>query len=57
MPAAFHFDVDTIDSNEIALALSAEPEGLTRAQVQRIVTDLVQQILKTFPPISGPNAG
>jgi arginase len=36
---AIHFDVDTIDSNEIVLGLGAEPGGLTSAQVRRIVTD------------------
>jgi arginase len=35
-----HFDVDTIDSNEIVLGLGAEPGGLTSAQVRRIVEDL-----------------
>ena len=34
---AIHFDVDTIDSNEIMLGLGAEPGGLTTAQVRRIV--------------------
>jgi arginase len=38
--AAIHFDVDTIDSNEIVLGLGAEPGGLTSAQVRRIVADL-----------------
>jgi arginase len=37
---AIHFDVDTIDSNEIMLGLGAEPGGLTSAQVRRIVTDV-----------------
>ena len=37
---AIHFDVDTIDSNELALGLGAEPGGLTTAQVRRIVADL-----------------
>jgi arginase len=36
---AIHFDVDTIDSNEIVLGLGVEPGGLTSAQVRRIVTD------------------
>jgi hypothetical protein len=39
---AIHFDVDTIDSNEIVLGLGAEPGGLTSAQVRRIVTDIDQ---------------
>ena len=37
---AIHFDVDTVDSNEIVLGLGAEPNGLTSTQVQRIVDDL-----------------
>jgi arginase len=37
---AIHFDVDTIDSNEIVLGLGAEPGGLGSAQVRRIVSDV-----------------
>jgi arginase len=37
---AIHFDVDTIDSNELVLGLGAEPDGLTTAQVRRIVEDV-----------------
>ena len=37
---AVHFDVDTVDSNEIVLGLGAEPDGLTGAQVRRITADL-----------------
>jgi arginase len=37
--AAIHFDVDTVDSNEIVLGLGAEPGGLTSAQVRRIVAE------------------
>ena len=37
---ALHFDVDTIDSNELVVGLGAEPGGLTTAQVRRIVDDL-----------------
>jgi arginase len=37
---AIHFDVDTIDSNELALGLGAEPGGPTTAQVRRIVDGL-----------------
>jgi arginase len=37
---AIHFDVDTIDSNEIVLGLAAEPGGLTSTQVRRIVNDI-----------------
>jgi arginase len=29
---AIHFDVDTVDSNELVLGLGAEPDGLTTAQ-------------------------
>jgi arginase len=38
--AAIHFDVDTIDSNEIVLGLGAEPDGLTSAEVRRIVSEI-----------------
>jgi arginase len=41
---AIHFDVDTIDSNEIVLGLGAEPNGLTSTQVRRIVTDIDQTV-------------
>lgn len=37
---AIHFDVDTVDSSEIVLGLGAEPEGLTSADVRRIVADI-----------------
>lgn len=37
---ALHFDVDTVDSNEIVLGLGAVPNGLTSAQVRRLVADL-----------------
>ncbi len=37
---AIHFDVDTVDSNEIVLGLGAEPNGLTSAQARRVVDDL-----------------
>ena len=37
---AIHFDVDTVDSDEIALGLGKVPGGLTRAQVKRVVADL-----------------
>ena len=39
-----HFDVDTIDSKEIVLGLGAEPNGLTSAQVRRIVADIDQAV-------------
>src|SRR5215472_1316226 len=37
---AIHFDVDTVDSNELVLGLGAEPGGLTSAQARRIVADV-----------------
>ena len=37
---AIHFDVDTIDSNEIVLGLGAEPDGLISTEVRRIVADI-----------------
>ncbi|MGW0828142.1 arginase family protein [Streptomyces sp. NPDC002845] len=37
---AIHFDVDTIDSNEIGLGLGMVPDGLTSSEVRRIVTDI-----------------
>ena len=37
---AVHFDVDTIDSNEMVYGLGPEPNGLTGAEVRRLVADL-----------------
>ncbi|MFJ3777234.1 arginase family protein [Streptomyces sp. NPDC090075] len=37
---AVHFDVDTVDSNEIVLGLGPEPDGLTSGEVRRVVADL-----------------
>jgi len=37
---AIHFDVDTIDSNEILLGLGPEPNGLASAEVRRILADI-----------------
>jgi arginase len=37
---AIHFDVDTVDSNELVLGLGAVPNGLTSAQVRRVVADV-----------------
>jgi arginase len=37
---AIHFDVDTVDSNEIVFGLGAVPEGLSSQQVRRIVADV-----------------
>ncbi len=42
--AAVHFDVDTIDSNEILLGLGPEPGGLSGAQARRIVGDIEQAV-------------
>ena len=39
---AIHFDVDTVDSDEIALGLGRIPGGLTTGQVRRVVDDLSQ---------------
>ena len=35
---ALHFDVDAVDSNEVVFGLAKEPDGLTGAEVRRIVT-------------------
>jgi arginase len=54
---AVHFDVDTIDSNEIVLGLGAEPDGLTTSQVKRIVanidavSDVVALTVAEFIPV------
>jgi arginase len=37
---ALHFDVDTVDANEIQLGLGADRGGLTRAQARRVVADI-----------------
>ena len=37
---AIHFDVDTVDSNELVVGLGAVPNGLTSAQVRRVVADV-----------------
>jgi arginase len=37
---AIHFDVDTIDSNEIVLGLGAVPGGLTSPQARRTVAEI-----------------
>jgi arginase len=37
---AIHFDVDTIDANEIQLGLGADRGGLTSAQARRVVADI-----------------
>lgn len=39
---AIHFDVDTIDANEIQLGLGADRGGLTTSQARRVVADLEQ---------------
>jgi arginase len=55
--AAVHFDVDTIDSNEIVLGLGAEPGGLTCAQVRRIVADLDVARARSDPGRTSLTAG
>ncbi|MFE0458897.1 arginase family protein [Kitasatospora sp. NPDC058965] len=37
---AVHFDVDTVDANEVLLGLVPEPGGLTSGEVRRIVGDI-----------------
>ena len=37
---AIHFDVDTIDANEVQLGLGADLGGLTTAEARRVVTDI-----------------
>jgi arginase len=37
---AVHFDVDTIDANEIRLGLGADLGGLTSAQASRVVAEI-----------------
>lgn len=37
---AIHFDVDVVDSDEVALGLGKVPGGLNRAQVRRLITDV-----------------
>ena len=37
---AIHFDVDTVDSNEMVLGLGRVPNGLTGEQVRRVISDL-----------------
>ena len=37
---AVHFDVDTVETNEIVLGLGPEPGGLTSSEVRRIVADI-----------------
>jgi arginase len=37
---AVHFDVDTVDSDEIVLGLGAVPGGLTSSQVRRLIADV-----------------
>lgn len=40
---AIHLDVDTVDSDEVALGLGKVPGGLTRTQVHRLIDDIRQQ--------------
>ncbi|HEU4546303.1 MAG TPA: arginase family protein, partial [Microlunatus sp.] len=37
---AIHFDVDTIDADEIQLGLGADLGGLSSAEVHRLVADI-----------------
>jgi arginase len=37
---AIHFDVDTIDADEIQLGLAADRGGLTTAEARRVVADI-----------------
>jgi arginase len=37
---AVHFDVDAVDGDEIVLGLGVEPDGLTSAEVRRIVAEV-----------------
>ncbi len=37
---AIHFDVDTVDGDELVVGLGAVPNGLTSAQVRRVVADV-----------------
>jgi arginase len=37
---AIHFDVDTIDANEVQLGLGADTGGLTSAEARRVVADI-----------------
>jgi arginase len=37
---AIHFDVDTVDSNEVVLGLGAVPDGLSGQEVRRVVADV-----------------
>jgi arginase len=37
---AIHFDVDTVDADEIQLGLGADRGGLTSTQVRRVVADI-----------------
>lgn len=37
---AIHLDVDVVDSNEVVLGLGIEPDGLSTAQVRRVIADV-----------------
>jgi arginase len=41
---AIHFDVDTIDADEITLGLGADRGGLTSEQARRVVADVEQEV-------------
>ena len=38
--AAIHFDVDTIDADEVQLGLGADIDGLTSTEARRLVADI-----------------
>ncbi|MFF2840549.1 arginase family protein [Paenarthrobacter sp. NPDC057981] len=41
---AIHFDVDTIDSDEVQLGLGADVGGLTISQARRVVADISEEV-------------
>lgn len=41
---AIHFDVDTIDSNEVQFGLGADVGGLTSLQARRVVEDISKEV-------------
>jgi arginase len=56
---AIHFDVDTIDADEIQLGLGADLGGLTTAEARRVVADIdgaaevIALTIAEFIPSSG----
>jgi hypothetical protein len=47
-----HFDVDTIDANEVQLGLSADLGGLTSAEARRVVADIDGVVEVVAPTIA-----